>query len=301
MISTITFIFLCISNETRSEAFNTNNNLYRLDFNNLLNNGTFDKLLNSKKTELEEQLCIKEICNKKVNNFIEKMISIFSLKNSKTFDIIRDENTTNFIFISIFFEEELMPRIKNFNKIIEIYFKEILSIQFEEFVNNKNFLNGQFYLKHLNLQEAFNKKITYEKKIDVINADTRDLIVEFECINNKKSYYKDFNDLKMENNLDFINEKLRYSYNKKLFDYLISLQLNLNKWLVIMREDYIKKIYELKNYFFKEIKNYIFVNNKEGFEKVCNLFDNKISSVCYFIDFEIEKESKKMIYEYLLK
>lgn len=144
MILNIFLIYLCVSNETMNEASKFEKNLFLLDFKKLKNSGILNKLLSDEKTESQEHILIKEICNKKSIEFEEKIAALFSVCYFKFFVKLQHENFDNYFEIIFLFKDVIDKRFKIYNDFRSFKYKGDVMIAFKNFIQNKNLIKKKY-------------------------------------------------------------------------------------------------------------------------------------------------------------
>lgn len=115
MILTIILTYLCILNGTLNGVSNIEDNLEFLNYDEFLNNRTFDKLLSEEKTELEEQSFIEEICDYYCEKFQKEMLFFSTFHYLRFCEKMQHKGIKVIISIHMFINFKLIPILTEFN------------------------------------------------------------------------------------------------------------------------------------------------------------------------------------------
>ncbi|EQB60137.1 hypothetical protein NAPIS_ORF02314 [Vairimorpha apis BRL 01] len=247
MISTIIFTYLCISNGTTTGESNVKNSLYSLDYNDFLDSDTFNKLLSNNRSELQELLWIKEIC-----------------ENGDKFKIASN------------FETVLIPSFKEYNEVAKINFEHELTFTFKIFNKNKNYVKKEFRKEIFGKNETVYAKLTLEKKneINILTVKMKDLFIKDKFNKCGKLNNNDLQDSGCNNNNNF-DKRIKISYSERLHDILKTLQSNILTILFDVKGNNIEHYNELHNNFLKKLR-LIFLKMMKKVLKNLEIFLSKV-------------------------
>lgn len=299
MNSFIILAFLCFSLESKPESTNTKYNMHQLNFNECLNNGLIDNSLSENKSE-QELSTIKDKCVLVCNKLGDKLTSLFLCIHSKYFNVCQKMNYIKYgdIFMTIedFKKEPMILELtfKEYKKRIGTDFKDDIISVLETYYKSKSSLKKKYNKKYLDIQETFKAKITKQEDKSIADVGTSyDTVEGKELKKSKCKVCKVLNYSEIIEFKDFLIENDLSLYNKKLFNALEILQLNINNTLFKLGECCEQVIYELFDEYYKIINR----DYPEDSHKLDFFWFNRDTKD--HVSILNEKESKNVIYDLL--